>query len=472
MLKAMKQIDKSYLRHIYMCVLALSSTIGFNVMRGMRETVIFQFGKNGAMYTPFFRIMSVLPISTLMFVYYLYIKRRFDTLTAYYAVVFPFLIYFVLFAVFSDSHAVATTHYSDWLQAWIQAYAPIELVAGVVIHWDKTIYYALCEIWGSFTLVILFWQIANETYTDAQAARLYPVFSMLGGVGIICSSVIIRYLGQHPNITLLSTQVICLLGLVNCWLVTQVWKACSEYRATKPKISIGLRRGIKLAVTTPHILYLTLCIISFSILCNIYENAVRNIILQHYHSEQAVFSFWGSFYMGKGLLVISANILSKFLLRQFGWFYVAITTPIVSILSIHLALTVPSLNIDYMLGHAHYLLPLFALLLQLNFAVKYAFFDPTKEMAYIPLSDEQKTYGKTIADGLGSRIGGISSGLIQTLAIFTASGNQFAQIAPYLLVACSLVSILWVWAISNLSRSYTAMTTSQEAPDLLLSPSA
>ena len=464
-----KIIRQDALRHVYMCTLVLLSTIGFNVMRGMRETVVFQFGKNGALYTPFIRMMCILPISALLFVYYLYVKRRSSTLHAYYAIVLPILTYFVAYATFTESHVVMMTQHSAWLQAWIDYYPPIEFIAGILVHWDKTLYYVFCEAWGPFTLVILFWQIANETYTESEAKTLYPVFSMLGGAGIIISALLIGQMGHHPNITLLTTQVICAIGLINCWLVTLIWQGRTEYLAAKPKHSIGLRQGIKLALTTPHILYLTLCIISFSILCNIYENSVRNIILQHYQSEQAVFKFWGSFFMGKGLLVVSANILSKFLLRRVGWFYVAITTPIVSIASIHIALSIPSLNLVSIFGQTQYLLSLLALLLQLNFAVKYAFFDPTKEMAYIPLTDAQKTYGKTVADGLGSRAGNIGSGLVQTIAIFAASGSDFLQVAPYLLVICSALSAVWIWAISNLCRSYNTMTST--AMPLSQSPS-
>ena len=454
-------LSQSQRRHVYMSILVLLSTIGYNIMRGMRETVVFQFGQHGAMYTPFIRILCILPISALLFVYYLSIKRRCNTLMAYYAITLPILAYFVVYSLFSNPHAVLETAYSPWLQSWIATYPPLRFVAGIFIHWDKTLYYVFCEAWGSFTLVILFWQIANETYTAKQAEKMYPVFSMLGGLGIICSSLLIRHMGKHPNITVLTTQVICAIGLINCWLVTQIWHGCKTYQLTKAKLSIGLRDGIKMAFTNPHILYLCLCIISFSVLCNIYENTVRNIILQHYASEQDVFKFWGSFFMGKGLLVMTANLLSRFLLQRVGWFYVSITTPVVSIISIHFALSIPSLSLQHLFGQPQVLLSLLALLLQLNFAAKYAFFDPTKEMAYIPLNDDQRTYGKAVADGLGSRVGNISSGLVQTLAIFIASGSEFAQIAPYLLVTCSGISLIWIWAINRLSCSYSAMTLAQ-----------
>ena len=471
MFKFSRAISQKNAKNLYMGILILLTTIGFNIMRGMRETVIFQFGKNGALYTPFIRIMCILPISALLFIYYLSIKKRTNTLIAYYALTIPLLVYFIVYGLFSVPGVINIQTMPVWVTSLMEVYPPIEFIGGIIVHWDKTLYYVFCEAWGSFTLVILFWQIANETYTPKQASKYYPIFSMLGGVGIIISSLLIKKMGKYENMTLITTEIITLIGICNLWLVSKIWhqKKDDSNIERKPKIAISMREGIKIALTTPHILYLTTCIISFSILCNVYENAVRNIILNHYGSEQEVFRFWGNFFFGKGLLVISANIISKALLRRVGWFYVAITTPVISIISIHLILSIPSFQIDpQVMANTQSVLWGLAILLQLNFAVKYAFFDPTKEMAYIPLSDEQQTYGKTVADGMGSRVGNISSGIVQSFAIIAAAGNDFTQVAPILLGICSLISLGWIWAMTGLSRTYIQMTSESNRTPLSL----
>lgn len=433
-------------------------------MRGMRETVIFQLGKNGALCTPFIRILCILPLSAILFLYYLSIKKRSDIQTAYWALTVPLLGYFLGYSFLTVPGVIDSQSLPHWLLSLKAAYPPMEFVGIIFYHWDKTLYYVFCEAWGSFTLVILFWQIANENYTQQQAARYYPIFSMLGGVGIIISALLIKKMGSFENITQITAIIITIIGIINLWLVKAIFRCGHDGGTTKAqtmglKKSIRMRDGVKLALSTPHILYITLCIISFSVLCNVYENAVRNVILNHYGREQDVFRFWGNFFFGKGVLVITANLISKALLQRLGWFYVAITTPIISIISIHFILSIPSFSIlrESITGIQHILWAL-TILLQLNFAAKYAFFDPTKEMAYIPLSDEQKTYGKTVADGMGSRVGNITSGVVQSGAILFAAGTDFNDIAPILLFMCSMISFLWIWAIRRLNGTYSEMT--------------
>lgn len=461
----------SYPKNRYMAILILLTTIGFNVMRGMREAIVFQFGQNGAMYTPFIRILCVLPISTLLFLFYLSVKKRHNSLVAYYAMTIPMLCYFIGYYLLASQQVIDPTQLPEWIRTAKSFYAPLEFICVIFYHWDKTLYYVCCEAWGSFTLVILFWQIANENYSRQEASSYYPVLSMLGGIGIILASVIIEQMGRAENMMAMTTQCIASIGLCNLWLVNRVWQCQQKKQLLQKKTPVSLIDGLKHAISSPHILYLATCIISFSILCNVYENAVRNIVLHYYSDEKAVFQFWGTFFLGKGLLVITGNIISRMLLRKLGWFYVAIATPIITIFSIHVVLLIPSIQqFSTLMAGSQSMLWLLAILLQITYAVKYSFFDPTKEMAYIPLPESERTYGKTVADGLGSRVGNVGSGFIQTIAIVITSGIEFSEIATALLFMCSLVSLSWALAMRGLNRSYHSLIKQEEQSARFIKP--
>jgi AAA family ATP:ADP antiporter len=90
-----------------------------------------------------------------------------------------------------------------------------------------------------------------------------------------------------------------------------------------------------------------------------------------------------------------------------------------------------------------YIIAMFGSLIQIMVkSVKYAFFDPSKEIAFMSMSDEIKTKGKATIDLLSNSLGksGISL-LLQLMIVFVGS---VADIIPYLLVVFVFISSIWI----------------------------
>jgi AAA family ATP:ADP antiporter len=96
----------------------------------------------------------------------------------------------------------------------------------------------------------------------------------------------------------------------------------------------------------------------------------------------------------------------------------------------------------------------------LSKGTKYSLFDPTKEMAYIPLDPELKVKGKAAVDVIGGRLGKAMGGYtIQALLILTA-GN-ILTIAPFLAVIVAIVVFAWIVAVKALNTRYLSLLSKQ-----------
>jgi len=114
------------------------------------------------------------------------------------------------------------------------------------------------------------------------------------------------------------------------------------------------------------------------------------------------------------------------------------------------------LSIIMMLGASPLLLAVVVGTIQnvLTKGVKYSLFDPTKEMAYIPLSPEMRVQGKAAVDGVGGRLGKSGGGVIQQILLVAIPGSTQLTIAPYLAVFTLLIAVGWIAAVRGLSGMF------------------
>lgn len=93
---------------------------------------------------------------------------------------------------------------------------------------------------------------------------------------------------------------------------------------------------------------------------------------------------------------------------------------------------------------------------------KYSFFDPTKEMAYIPLGQEEKVKGKAAIDVVGARLGKSGGSLIQQGLFLALNTAVVGVIAPYVAVILLGIIFAWIIAARSLNKQFLNLTAKRE----------
>tara|TARA_B100001989_G_scaffold237287_1_gene199836 strand:- start:4299 stop:5807 length:1509 start_codon:yes stop_codon:yes gene_type:complete len=472
-------------RTILMGLLIMLTVIGYNILRGMKKAVILTFPSAGAAYIPFVKTTLVMPMSILIGALYLYVRHKRGIITAYYAVTAMFLFYFVLFTFYLLPNITSVTPDAVWLSECQKQLPHFKFFIGMLSNWPIAMYYVAAELWGTYSLVVLFWQIANELYTPAEATDCFPTFIFVSSVSIIIASYIIEGLSLTNDPLTTCTLTICSLGAAMTLIVFTLnhyyhdrfinSHLSSHVPAKKKKISFS--DSLSLTFSSPHVLYIGICVFSFGMLVNFFELSLDHKISQYYSNPKLLLEFQSWFTRTKGILCILANVVNAVMLRRMGWFAVAMITPCICILSANIFLF-SCYHIDFLqslmpAGSAEEILVWTGcILLVVTYSCKYSFFDTTKELAFTPLPDSMKANAKAVADGICGRAGKSGSSFVQASLISITAAQTVPDIVPYLMYLGAFLSVFWVWSMTRLNHSYQAKMALINATDPIDTDSA
>ena len=156
--------------------------------------------------------------------------------------------------------------------------------------------------------------------------------------------------------------------------------------------------------------------------------------------------------------------------RKLGWKVAALVTPVV------LMITGAGFFAFMLFGHqmegAVALLGTTPLMLAVIFGMaqnimskssKYSLFDPTKEMAYIPLDQEQKVKGKAAIDVVGARFGKSGGSFIQQMLI--VSLGSISAMTPYIGIILFVVISAWILAVIALDKRFKVAIAKKETEE-------
>lgn len=367
-------------------------------------------------------------------------------------------------------------------------------------NWTLSLFYILSELWGSAILSLLFWGFANEIVRTNEAKRFYTIFTMGFNLALVLSGPLIYYFSKYGkklaasginpwqvSLNYLMSMVVC-AGMV---IVATYWwmnrnvltdprfysEEDNKPKKKKSKPKMGVFESLAFLARSKYMLCLALLVVGYGMSINLVEVVWKGQLKLQYPNENDYSAFMGIFSTCTGLFTIAMTFLGGYIIRNRSWGGAASLTPM-ALLTTGIMFFAFIIFRQHMIGVVAFLgtTPIMmAVVIGMvqNIAsksTKYSLFDPTKEMAYIPLDSETKLKGKAAIDVVGARLGKSGGALVWNFLAFTlvsVFGKELGKAIATPIVAVLMVGIIiaWLWAVRSLNTQYNELTGEKTKDD-------
>jgi AAA family ATP:ADP antiporter len=399
-------------------------SFNYTILRDTKDTLVVTAA--GAEAIPFLKTFGVVPAAILFMIIYAKLSNMLSRENLFYVTLLPFIIFFGLFAfvLYPVREALMPTASAEALRAYLPG--GWGGLAAAYHNWMYSIFYILAELWGSVILSLLFWGFANQITRVTEAKRFYSLFGLganvallISGPAIVYVSDIRRYIPEGVDAWQVSLNYLMGMVVVAGFAIMAVYWWINRNILTDPrfydpnqekapgkkkKTKMALGESFKFIFSSKYLLCLAVLVIAYGISINLVEVTWKSQLKIQYPNENDYSTFMGKFSFFTGavtilmMLFVGGNVI-----RHKGWGFAALITPVVLLITgvgffsfiifrdslgaYIAALNTTPLMLAVMFGAAQNIM---------SKSAKYSLFDPTKEMAYIPLDEESKVKGKRL----------------------------------------------------------------------------
>jgi AAA family ATP:ADP antiporter len=471
----------------------------YTVLRDTKDAILVNAPGAGAESLAFAKGIGVTASAVIFMILYTKAANLFNREGLFYVTAAPFLVFFGLYP-YVIYPFVGSLHMSlETIHAYQEQFPNIKWIIPLVGNWTYTLFYILSELWGSAVLSLLFWAFANAITPVKEARRFYGMFGFLGNFGLLLSGPAIIYVSDaihHMGLPrneatglmlqyLMAFVIVAGIILMSTfyWMNRNVLTDKRFYdpeamgEGKKKKAKLSMMESFKFILQSPYLGLIAMLVLAYGVSINVFEGVWKGQIKIAYPTEVEYNKVMGGLSTVTGGIAVILMLVGSNLLRRFSWRTCALITPIVLITGILIFFGVIWYN-NTMLpdgmkivdaigqGVISRELIVFAVVLGLAVnafgkAVKYSLFDPTKEMAYIPLDPELKVKGKAAVDVIGGRGGKSAGSYIQMGLLTVFSGSALYQLVPIIAPIAVGIVFLWILSVFGLSKRFKSMTEKQ-----------
>jgi AAA family ATP:ADP antiporter len=455
----------------------------YSLLRNTKDTLIVTAAGGGAELIPFLKLYGVIPGSVVYVLFYVKLSNAVSRYWLFILALIPFLLFY---SIFIGLYSVRESIEPVELASRLQSHLPKGLghLVAILRHWVLSLFYVMAELWGSIALSLLFWGFANDITRVEEAKRFYALFGIGANLALMAVKIangLIHFL-QGRLLQLLSLDrwtayLAVLLGIVvlsiTIIIAIYVWmnkRVLNDPRFSRPRSAdpSAPARGtflqsLKLLGRERVLRFIAILVIAYGVAINLIEVTWKSYLGMQYPNPGDYQDYMVNFSFATGLTAVFIMLfVASNVIRSFGWTVAALVTPVVLLIT---GIGFFGFILGQGLGPWFQVLGMTPLALGVLFgtiqnvlskSAKYALFDPTKEMAYIPLGPEARAKGKAAIDVIGARIGKAGGSLLQQglIAVYGSLRAITAQIAILLLAIIGV----WIWADLGLGREFARQT--------------
>jgi len=465
-------ISIRYQKLIFISTLLFLILLNQNIIRTIKNSLVVTLIEPEII--SFIKLYIEVPLTFLILIIYIKLYNLINAKTIFNSTLIIFAIFFAIFAFVLLPNLEIYTIDKIVAQDIINHHPYLKWMMQLLYNWPLILFYVIGELWTAILYSLLLWELINRITTVENSKKDYPIFNFFGQLSTIISGVLIIFLYNEVNVknikqplqSLSAIQLLISIVIFSIILILCIHTYINKISYTKnnnksnailDNAKASIVDNFKFIFSSTYVLLISINVMCYGIVIMIIEGLWFAKARELYPLAEDFINYQSKVLIFIGLTTLLFSILSNYLAYKINWLHLALITPYIFI-SFGSIFVLSCVTKDKVITEFT-LIPVIVFLGSLTNILgkgaKYAFFDITKEMCYVPLNNALKAKAKAVIDVFCFHLGKMFGALLPFIIFSIFPNYTYNDIITYLLAILIIVCLVWIVTIKKLSIGYS-----------------